>query len=442
MPKPYVRIADSIARRIATGDLPIGAQLPPQRRFAYEHGIAVSTASRVYDELRRRGLISGEVGRGTYVASRFAPLDPALQEPAGTGIDLEIVFRLGGPAREVISQSTARFFKAGLPGRAAAPASVRADAATAAVLAGLTRVADHRPPPETLLLAGSGKEAIAATFAALAPRGGRIAVEALTYPFAISAARLLGIDLVPLPVDDEGIEPAALEAQARQGLAGVYLQPTHQSPLVLTMSEGRRAAIADLLARHDLTAVEDSVYGFLKPMQPLAAYAPDQVIRIDSLSKRLMPGLALGLIEAPASFHERLAKALRTGGWMAPSLAVALARHWIEDGVVTAVEATKRQEAAAMFEIAGRSFAGLEVRAEPDALHCWLSLPEGWRGESFAAASAELGIAVAPGQAFAVASGTAPSGVRIAFSAPDLETWEFALSELASIATRGPEKDL
>lgn len=114
MSKPYVRVADEIAERIATGDLSIGAQLPPQRIFAYDQGIAVSTASRVYAELRRRGLVAGEVGRGTYVTNRFAPLDPSLQEPAGSGIDLEIVFRLGADAREEIAASTSRFFKTGI----------------------------------------------------------------------------------------------------------------------------------------------------------------------------------------------------------------------------------------------------------------------------------------------------------------------------------------
>lgn len=438
MSKPYARIADRIARRIANGELPIGTQLPPQRRFAYEQGIAVSTASRVYEELRRRGLVCGEVGRGTFVASRFTPLDPALQEPSGTGIDLEIVFALSADAREAITDSTTRFFKAGLSESAASPPSVRAYPAAAVSLAQLATSRGFRIDPGSILLAGSGKEAIAAAFATLAPRGGRIAVEALTYPFVIAAARLLGIELVPLPVDNEGVDPAALEGQARHGLDGVYVQPTHQSPLVLTMSDARRRAIADILTRHNLWAIEDRVYGFLKPTRPLGAFAPDHVIQIDSLSKRLMPGLALGLIVAPARLHERLARSLRAGGWMAPSLSVALAHHWIEEGVVSSVEASKRRDAAAMFEIAGKCLSGMDFHGAPDALHGWLALPGEWRGESFAAACAELGIAVAPGHAFAVTPGTAPSGVRIAFSASDLATWKLVLREVSKIAAREP----
>lgn len=438
MSKPYARIADRIAERIANGELPIGTRLPPQRTFAYEEGVAVSTASRVYEELRSRGLVAGEVGRGTYVTNRFAPLDPALQEPSGTGLDLEIVFRLSVEAREEIAASTARFFKTGLAEHAAAPPSVRGNAEALKTLAGLTTTDDFLIEPDALLLAGSGKEAIAASFAALAPRGGRIAVEALTYPFVIATARLLGIELIPLPLDSEGIDPDALNRQVALGLDGVYLQPTLQSPLVLTMTQERRRTIAEILVRHDLVAIEDRVYGFLRPTTPLAAYAPDHVIQIDSLSKRLMPGLALGLIIAPSRLHAQLARTLRAGGWMAPTLSVALAQHWVDEGVVSSVEAAKRHEAAVMFDVARKALVDVDFHGAADALHGWIALPAEWRGESFAAASARLGIAVAPGRSFAVAPGTAPSGVRIAYSAPDLRTWEFAMQELGRIARQSP----
>ena len=441
MSKPFTRIADRIAERIANGELPVGTQLPPQRSFAFEEGIAVSSASRVYDELRRRGLVAGEVGRGTYVTNRFAALDPSLQEPSGAGIDLEIIFRLGESAREQTSASTNRFFKSGITEKAAAPPSVKGNSKALKAVAELTTTAGYHVEPQALLLAGSGKEAIAASLAALAPRGGRVAVEALTYPFAIAAARLLGIELVPLHMDNEGVTPEALTNQAAMGLDGVYLQPTLQSPLVLTMTQTRRKAIAEILIKHDLTAIEDRVYGFLKPAPPIASYAPSHVILIDSLSKRLMPGLALGAIAAPSRLHDQLARSIRAGGWMAPSLSVELARHWIEDGTVAAVEALKRSDAEAMFSVAKKSLANLDFRGENGSLHGWLELPTGWRGESFAAACAELGIAVAPGHAFAVMPGTAPSGVRIAYSARDLQTWKFALRELARVAQSAPSSD-
>ena len=64
----YLKLADTVAAEIANGGLKPGDRLPPQRHFAYERKIAVSTASRVYTELLRRGLVIGEVGRGTFVS--------------------------------------------------------------------------------------------------------------------------------------------------------------------------------------------------------------------------------------------------------------------------------------------------------------------------------------------------------------------------------------
>ncbi len=64
----YLKLADAIAGEIADGTLKPGDRLPPQRDFAYERKIAASTASRVYAELLRRGLVVGEVGRGTFIS--------------------------------------------------------------------------------------------------------------------------------------------------------------------------------------------------------------------------------------------------------------------------------------------------------------------------------------------------------------------------------------
>src|SRR5215470_7896249 len=90
MSKPeYVKLADTIAAEIADGTLKPGDRLPPQRNFAYERKIAVSTASRVYTELLRRGLVVGEVGRGTFISGDARRGMAAPGEPRGIRIDLE-----------------------------------------------------------------------------------------------------------------------------------------------------------------------------------------------------------------------------------------------------------------------------------------------------------------------------------------------------------------
>src|SRR5262245_47600513 len=65
----YVRLADQIERGVSQGDLPHGAKLPPQRNLAFDIGVTIGTVSRAYALARQRGLVTGEVGRGTYVRS-------------------------------------------------------------------------------------------------------------------------------------------------------------------------------------------------------------------------------------------------------------------------------------------------------------------------------------------------------------------------------------
>src|SRR5580704_11854740 len=88
----YTAHADALAREIASGKLMPGDRLPPQRAYAYERGIAVSTASRVYGELLSRGLVVGEIGRGTFVAGQPPVAKLAEGERHEERVDLEFNF--------------------------------------------------------------------------------------------------------------------------------------------------------------------------------------------------------------------------------------------------------------------------------------------------------------------------------------------------------------
>src|SRR5437016_2132095 len=99
----FAQLADGIAADIAAGRLKPGERLPPQRTFAYERGIAASTASRVYSELLRRGLAVGEVGRGTFISGR--PEQVALTEPHASSVDLEFNFPILPEQYELVAKS-------------------------------------------------------------------------------------------------------------------------------------------------------------------------------------------------------------------------------------------------------------------------------------------------------------------------------------------------
>src|SRR5580704_6975231 len=101
----YLKLADTIAAEIAAGTLKAGDRLPPQRNFAWERKIAVSTASRVYAELLRRGLVVGEVGRGTFISGDARRGVAAPSEPRDVRIDFEFNYPMLPDQTALIAKS-------------------------------------------------------------------------------------------------------------------------------------------------------------------------------------------------------------------------------------------------------------------------------------------------------------------------------------------------
>jgi DNA-binding transcriptional MocR family regulator len=433
----YRLIADRVADDIAAGRLRAGDQLPPQRGFARRHGIAASTAARVYGELVRRGLAVGEVGRGTFVRAAAPAPEPALAEPATARVDLELNFPVLPDQAELLSSSLARLLRQDVLADTLRPVPVDGTPAARTAAARLLARTGWTPEPDRILFAGNGRQAIAAAIAALVPVGGRLGVEAMTYPVAKAVAARLGVTLVPLEMDEQGLLPSAVrEAQVR----AIYVQPTLHNPLGVTMPSERRAELAEVLTERDLPAIEDGIYTFLRDeLPPLAAHAPDHVTLVDSMSKRIAPGLTLGYLVPPATTADAVAGAIRSGGWAATGFALAAATQCTADGTADTIATAKRADAAARQRLVADRLAGFTVHADPGAFHCWWELPEPWRAEMFVAAAARHGIAVTPAAAFAVGQSRAPNAVRLALSAPPPKVLASTLDTLAKLANTRPE---
>jgi DNA-binding transcriptional MocR family regulator len=438
----FLSIADEIAAEIEAGTLRPGDRLLPQREFAARRGVAASTAGRVYAELVRRGLAAGEVGRGTFV--RAWPDGPGSAEPADGLINLAYNFPILPGQHVALAESLARVLRPEAMQAAIRPGTVTGSAAARELAAACIGRAGWLPRPADLLFAGSGKQTIAAAIAATVPPGGRLGVEALTYPLVQAIAARLGVHLVPIPLDESGLIPAALRAAHKKSpLHAVYLQPTLHNPLGITMPPRRRADLAETLALLDCYAIEDAVYAFLREdPAPLAAHAPDRAIFVDSLSKRVAPGLTLGFAVAPPALAEPLATAIASGGWTAGGFALAAATGWMADGTARSLTEAKRTDAAVRQELVSARLAGFTIRADPVSYHCWWELPRQWRADTFVAAAVRLGIALTPAAAFAVGSGQAPSAVRVALASPPLDALAAALDSLAALGRSTPEHAL
>ncbi|MDL4812914.1 aminotransferase-like domain-containing protein [Actinomadura opuntiae] len=438
----YRRVADAVAADIAAGRLRPGDRLPPQRAFARRRGIAASTAARVYRELGRRGLVVGEVGRGTFVLAADRRPAPALAEPADARVDLELNYPVVPEQAPLLAAGLDRLTRPDALDAALAPVGVAGTPTAREAAATLLTAGGWAPAPDAVLFAGSGRQAIAAVVAALIPAGGRLAVEALTYPVIKGVAARLGVTPVPVTMDKHGMVPDALAAAHRAApLAGVYVQPTLHNPYGTTMPEARRAELADMLDRLGLYAIEDRIWAFLRAdgPPPLASFAPDRTVLVDSLSKRLAPGLSVGFAVAPRRVAGRVAAALRSGAWAPAGFALEAAAGWIADGTVETIVKAKREDAAGRQRIAARRLAGAAVRSDPVSYFCWWELPAPWRAETFVAAAARRGIAVTPAAAFVVGGAAAPRAVRFGLASPPRDVLARALDVLAEIASGTPD---
>jgi DNA-binding transcriptional MocR family regulator len=436
----YLAIAECLADDIRAGRLGGGDRLPPHRELAERLGVTVGTVSRAYAEADRRGLVRGEVGRGTYVRAR------ALERPGtrdgGAPIDLGLNLPLhaedpdlGEALRELASRPGVN----DLLGYQPTLGGARHRRAGAAWLAqhGL------EVPAERVVVTAGAQHAISVVLGTLCRAGDVLLTEPLTYPGVLSVARLLGLRPRSVAVDEEGLRPDALDRAGRELGPGqvLYCLPTLHNPTTATMSAGRRRDIAAVARDHDLRIVEDDVHRLLAPDAgpPLAALAPERTCYIASTSKVVAGGLRVAFVAVPPGTAEGIAHTVSASLWIPPPLTAELAAGWIEDGTAAATAERKRREARARQDLAAELLSGSSLRGGGASFFAWLGLQDGWTAESFTAAARRRGVIVAPSTAFALPGVEAPPAVRLSLSAPyGRQEMTAGLSVLADILARGP----
>jgi DNA-binding transcriptional MocR family regulator len=416
----YRRIVDALADDVAGGRLRRGEQLPTHRALARALGIDLTTVTRAYAEAQRRGLTEARVGQGTFVAESLAQtrhgtapwtaFDLSMNlPPQPLAADLE-----GRITRGMAAIAAERGFSTYLNYREAGGSADERAAAAAWLSRRVPGIDGGR-----LVISPGTQTALYCLLMMAASRGDAILTEALTYPGMKAAAAELGVALIGVPGDGEGILPDALESACRQHRPkAVYLTPTIHNPTAATMSPSRREAVAQVLSRAGVLLVEDDAYGELAPEAvPLATLVPERTFLAASLSKCMAPGLRVSLVVAPdRGSADRLTRALRATVQMPVGLTVALIARWLRDGSADAIIAAIRDEAGARQKLAGHALADHPFAAHPHGHHIWMPLPQHWTRPEFVAHVQRQGLAVVTSDAFSVAA-TAPHAIRVALGA-------------------------
>jgi GntR family transcriptional regulator / MocR family aminotransferase len=352
------QIYRQIRAAIVDGLLRPGQALPSTRELAGRLAVSRNTVGTAYDRLVAEGYLAGRAGVGTYVSAQLrersraeparadAPLRPRpvwdsiIEPPDLSAAEPEFDFRTGIPDARQFPFATLRGLLAsqlrGTAVRAGAHIDPAGDPGLREAVArhlGVSR-AVQASAADVLVTSGSQQAADLVARVLLEP-GDLVAVEDPGYPPPRSAFTAAGARVVGVPVDADGLVVDALPAHARL----VYVTPSHQWPLGMSMSLPRRLALLDWAERTGAVIVEDdydSEFRYAgRPVEPLQSLDHSgRVLYLGSFSKVMLPTLRLGFLIAPRSLHSALRKAKWVADWhTALPMQAALAR-FIDDGLL------------------------------------------------------------------------------------------------------------
>ena len=420
----YRSIADAIAGGIRERRLKPGERLPTQRDLARQLGLTVGTITRGYSEAKRRGLVSGEVGRGTFVRrERPSAVAFSFRHRTDGVIDLSMNLPVPSTSDQLLLDEIATLTQDGGMSDALGYQESWGAARHRECGAEWIRRSGLEATAEEVVVTCGAQHAMLIVFATRCQPGDTVLTEALTYPGMTALARLLHLRVEGVALDEDGLRPDALEdACRRHAPTALYVQPTVHNPTASVMSAARRADIADIAHQYDVAIVEDDIYGFLAPdaPPPLTQLAPERSYFLTSLSKSLLPALRIGFVFAPHDSIQALDRAMMASTWMASPISAQIAAACIERGVADRAVDSRLEETAARRRIAMKALgAHFPDRSPGQGYHLWLTLPEPWRVEDFVAEARARDVLVSSSETFVVGRGAAPHAVRICLGAPE-----------------------
>lgn len=462
------QLREQVVAMILRRRLPPGARMPSSRGLARHLGVARITVALVYQDLVADGYLSTRPRSGVFVADD--PPGLMAQRPRGDrGAGLDWTARIGRPfsaSRGVEKPLDWRRypfpFLYGQADDGLFPHNEWRDCARRALgrrefpqvasdmashddpqlvaytlshsLPGRGIAADHGE----LLITLGAQNALWLAIQVLAQSGRRLraAMEEPGYPDLRAMLRLAGFEVIAAPVDEGGLDPAALP----EGLDLVCVSPSHQAPTGVTMPAERRRALLERARAEDFLILEDDYdfeMSFLGPPSPAVKShdAEGRVIYAGSFTKPLFPGLRLGYMVAPEPFVAE-ARGLRALVMRhPPGVTQRTTAHFLALGHYNAHIARlrrafreRRAVMAAALDATGLEVAGASAFGGAG---FWIRGPEGLDSDRLAARARERGVLIEPGTAFFDAPGPCRY-FRMAYSSVPAERIAEGVSRLAT----------
>ncbi len=432
----YKHLADVLKQDIISGLLTPGTKLPPQRELADYLDINLSTVSRAFKLCEQRGLICSAVGNGTYVASDAAVNSGILLNHADSrAIELGSILpnseinRLVSDFLERMS-SEPDFYKLLQYG------SLDYDnlqlKAAEKWLSFFSMQAIH----SSILFSNGGQNGIFSTLAALFHEGDRIATMPTTYPGIKTAAKILGIQLIPLHLENETItKEALLYAYKNENIRGLYLISDINNPTseILTLNE--RKMIASFCDEYDIPVIEDAINTLFipNPLPPVSSFTPTHGIFISSVSKSMSPGLRLAVMHVPAAYHQKIRECLYAMHITTPALMTQLFTRIILSGEFDEIRMLRIQDIIERSRLFDHCFKDMKVYGNLHSPIRWLFLPDSTTADEFEKLVFENGIQIYSASRFVVGTKDVPNAVRISTISAPLEQYKEAIQTICRL---------
>jgi 2-aminoadipate transaminase len=306
----------------------------------------------------------------------------------------------------------------------------------------LERLQGRRPAEDELLITSGAIEALELVGKSFLDPGDVVVVEAPTYLGAIQSFRSFEAALVPVTLDEHGLDVEELERLLLDGLRPklVYTIPDHQNPAGVSLGAARRPALVELARRYGFLVVEDVAYRELgfedEPPASLWSLGPDVVVQAGTTSKTFCPGFRLGWAVGPAEVASRLVAAKQLtdqcAGAVGQRLFEELARRgWIDEQLPRS-RALYRRKGERMLAALERSMPSTARWTTPNGgFYSWLTLP-GIDAVELASRAAGQGVAAVPGTLF-FTDGRGADSLRLSFSLVGEERIDEGIARLGSL---------
>jgi GntR family transcriptional regulator/MocR family aminotransferase len=450
---------------IRDGRLQAGERLPSSRELAHELGVSRGLVQECYGQLLSEGYLDSRVGSATRVAPRAYPGAYPVRGHEGAGLA-----QTAGPVRAAPLPRLIADFRSGVPDLSSFPrgdwvwamreacrevatadldyGDPRGSGALREVVAGyLRRVRAAAVGQENLIVCTGFAQGLILVLRVLNQLGvGRVAfedpgyggVEASTSVRSVSGPGMGGMQAIHVPVDDLGVDVAALEAS---GARAVVVTPAHQSPTGVVLAAARRHALVEWASRHDAFIVEDDYDSEFRydrePVGVLQGIAPDRVFTLGTVSKSLAPAVRLGWVIAPPALagavaEEKMLSDRGTSGLDQLALA-ALLRSGRYDRHLRRMRGTYARRRTALIDALGRHAPALRLTGLAAGFHAVAHLPEGADEEATVAEALGRSVGLYGMEPFRASSGPAPPRLVLGFGLVSERAIEAGIAAVADL---------